>query len=107
MIINYDHIFIILLIYYGNMAEKNQQGEIQSLKVHDEAKRASIEFLPLAGDGPLGSTIVLKLTNNNETAFNAMVSAAEVGIVRQAEVGFNTAVRYDTGNMELDEITVR
>jgi hypothetical protein len=89
------------------MVEKIQQGDIISLTVHDEAKTATIQFFPRNGTGPLFVVTELKLTNNNESAFSAMESAAALGLSRINVPGNQVQVRYDSPGNELDEITVR
>ena len=87
------------------MVEKNQQGDIINLTIHDEPKTATIDFNALTGDTPLGF-VDLKLTAKNDNVYKVMVSAAGIGLDRSANVGHQIYVRYDGGNRELDEINV-
>jgi hypothetical protein len=88
------------------MASKHQVGDVRSLTVHDQSKKATIQFFAVGGDPPFG-LVELKLTDDNETAYNAMVSAAETGLTRGGLIGTQSEVKYDSGDMEVDEITIR
>jgi hypothetical protein len=90
------------MIYYGNMTDIIQNGDIFSLTVHDEAKRATIVFVP-----QFAAPIELKVTDDNESAYDGMVEAAALGVARKQIGGNQVTVRYDSGDKELDEITVR
>jgi hypothetical protein len=89
------------------MVEKIQTGDIISLTVHDEPKRSTIQFFPRAGSPQLFVVTELKLTDKNETAYDAMVEAASLGISKGVGLPNNVQVRYDSGDSELDEITIR
>jgi hypothetical protein len=84
------------------MSQIIQNGDIFSLTVHDEAKRATIVFVP-----QFAPPIELKLTDDNESAYDGMVEAAALGVARKLVGGNQVTVRYDSGDKELDEITVR
>lgn len=89
------------------MVQKIQHGNVINMTVHDEPKTATIQFFPRNGDAPLFVLTELKLTNDNESAYDAMVESASLGIQRNSLGGDQVSVRYDSGNAELDEITVR
>ena len=84
------------------MSQINQTGEIFSLTVHDAPKKASILFLPNTG-----GSVELKLTDDSDSSYDAMVSAATLAIARGLGGVQNASVKYDSGDKELDEITVR
>jgi len=84
------------------MTDIIQNGDIFSLIVHDEAKRATIVFVP-----QFAAPIELKVTDDNESAYDRMVEAAALGVARKQIGGNQVTVRYDSGDKELDEITVR
>lgn len=86
------------------MVEINQR-DIVNLIIQDESRGATIGFDALTGDTPLGF-IELKLTAKNDTSYNPMFSAASIGLERSANVGHQVHIRYDSGDRELDEITV-
>jgi hypothetical protein len=87
------------------MAQKIQQGDIISLTVEDSPKKARIGFNALSGTPPLGFA-ELKLADDNETAFNAMVSAASVGVHLSTSIGHQVHVTYDDADNEVDEISI-
>jgi hypothetical protein len=102
--------FNIMISSIETMAEKIQFGEITQIKVNDEAKSATFAFNALGGDSPLGFK-TLRLTKDNENAYNAMLTLATLGLQygSGAPGGQHVHVRYDDGGseaMELDEISI-
>ena len=61
------------------MAEKIQFGEITQVMVNDEPRSAVISFNATGGDLPLGFK-TLKPTNDNDNAYNAMLTIATLGL---------------------------
>jgi hypothetical protein len=45
----------------------------------------------------------LKLTAKNDTVYNVIVSAAGIGLERNAKVGHQIYIRNNSGNRELDD----
>jgi hypothetical protein len=82
------------------MVEKNPQRDIINLIIHDESRTGTIGFNALTGDTQLGF-VELKLTAKNDTAYNAMVSAASIGLERSANVDHQVHVRYDSSDRDL------
>jgi len=85
------------------MTDVTAIGEVLSLTVQDEEKKATIEFDPDTTD-PI---VTLKLTNKNDTAFNAMVTLCTLAIqFGSTSPPFNHvhSVRYDSGSKEIKEI---
>jgi hypothetical protein len=87
------------------MTQQIQQGDIISLTVEDSPKKARIGFNALSGTDGLGFR-ELKLADDNETTFNAMVSAASVGVHLSTAFGHQVHVIYDDQDMEVDEISI-
>ena len=85
------------------MPDVNAIGEVLSLTVQDEDKKATVEFDPDTTD-PI---VTLKLTNKNDSAFNAMVSLCTLAIqFGGTSPAFNHihSVPYDSGSKEIKEI---
>jgi hypothetical protein len=81
-----------------------QFGEILTLRVFDDDKKAEIDYNAIAGDPPLGF-VTLKFPRGNDTAFNAMVTLATFGLSIAAPGGQHVHVKYDS-NKKIDEMLV-
>lgn len=102
--------FNILIFIIETMTEKIQFGEITQIVVNDEAKSASFAFNALGGDAPLGFKS-LRLTRDNDNAYNGQLTLATLGLQYGAGVagGQHVHVRYDDSGseaMEIDEISI-
>jgi hypothetical protein len=87
------------------MAEIFGIGDINYLTVHDESKTAVIGFTAINPPG----FVELKITRDSDDAYDAMVSAAAVGLHLSTTAGHQVHVRYDDSGdeaFELDEITI-
>jgi hypothetical protein len=92
------------------MTEKKQFGEVTQVMVNDEPRSAVISFNATGGDLPLGFK-TLKPTNDNDNAYNAMLTIATLGLQYGvgAPGGQHVHVRYDDSGSEsneLDEISI-
>lgn len=74
-------------------------GELKKLTVYDSSKKAEIEFDP--GSGTIK---ILKLTNDSESAFCAMVSLCATGVELGTPGHPNVHITYDPGDNEVDKI---
>jgi hypothetical protein len=81
-----------------------ETGEIKKLTVFDSTKRATIDFDP----NPSGGTLkTLKLTDDSDTGFDAMVSLCAMGVAFGTPGTPTVNVTYDSSNNEIDKIELQ
>jgi len=87
------------------MAIITTRGCIRSVKVFDENRKAQIILRTQVNPNV---DIILKLSNDNDSAFHAMTtvacSALEFGDSVSPGQAPNVHVKYDDGDMEIDEL---
>lgn len=84
------------------MAQQDTFGNVRSVKIFDSSKKGEIILRTAAGN------ITLKLSNDNDTAFCGMAAVAsaavEFGNAATPSTPPNLHVKYDDGDMEIDEM---
>jgi hypothetical protein len=90
------------------MGQVNTFGKLHSLRIFDDSRKGEI-ILRVPPDPSPPTKVTLKLSNDHDSAFDAMAALAAAGI--EFGTGATTAVpnvhvSYDDGDMEIDEITL-
>ena len=87
------------------MAQQTRRGIVRSVKIFDDNKKGQI--ILRTGTNPIVD-ITLKLTTGPESAFSAMAAvvstAVQFGDAAKPEQSPNLHVKFDDGDMEIDEL---
>ena len=87
------------------MAPRSARGNVRSVKIFDDNKKGEIKIGPSVNPN---IDITLKLSNDHDSAFCAMVSvvsvAMEFGDAATPGQAPNLHVKYDDNDMEIDEL---